>query len=336
MYSNMRKVSMSQNDPDEFNQVISMDSGPFNLSDQNRAPKKISSPCSDFHITLDNLSNNFKSVEKLREVQKSPNFKESETPEFRAKTMKELDELDFVKKKKDYYSSKLLNDQRNNLKQNFHLYQKSWIDTLIEQNPQCERCKKELITLNRFNYNIDEIKNLDWSIQVSEHASIPIYHSDSKMEVLASPESPAKTVTVPLTQVVCNKSLKQFDVQQVASLFNYLNCSDKDTQCLNSMVIMNTNEIDSLMVDQKYCTTKKKPNEPLQETCMFTTLMLDSDNKIDVFVKSKKFMTKTDGVFNLITLAEIDVVNKVTTGSYIIMKLSEQKDLELEQSMMIE
>lgn len=73
MYSNMRKISMSQNDPDEMNAVISMDSGPFNLSDAIQNPKKPSSPSSDFPINLDSISNNFKSVEKIKEATlKSP------------------------------------------------------------------------------------------------------------------------------------------------------------------------------------------------------------------------------------------------------------------------
>lgn len=46
-----------------------MDSGPFNLSDENQNQnKKMSSPSSDFNITIDNLSNNFKSIEKVREA----------------------------------------------------------------------------------------------------------------------------------------------------------------------------------------------------------------------------------------------------------------------------
>jgi hypothetical protein len=69
---------------------------------------------------------------------------------------------------------------------------------------------------------------------------------------------------------------------------------------------------------------------------MFTTLLIDQDTKIDMYIKLKKFQTKTDGVFNLITLAEVDVTNKVVTGRYIILKLSEQKDLELEHNMLVE
>lgn len=134
---------MSQNDPDEINPVISMDSGVFNLSDENRKKQKdISSPCSDFNITFDNLSNNFKSVEKIKETAlKSPNLKplkpeELETPSFKKwiKPSQELDEMEFTRKKKDYYANKLLNDQRNNLKQNFHMYQQGWLDNLREIN----------------------------------------------------------------------------------------------------------------------------------------------------------------------------------------------------------
>jgi len=53
-------------------------------------------------------------------------------------------------------------------------------------------------------------------------------------------------------------------------------------------------------------------------------------------VKLKKFNTRQDGIFNLVTLSEIDVLNQVVTGRYIILKLSEQKDLEFEQSMLMQ
>lgn len=81
------------------------------------------------------------------------------------------------------------------------------------------------------------------------------------------------------------------------------------------------------MEDQRYF-AKKKTNEFLSESSMFTTLTLDSETKIDMYAKLKKFQTKTDGMFNLITLAEIDVTNKVVTGRYVILKISEQRDLE--------
>jgi hypothetical protein len=69
-----------------------------------------------------------------------------------------------MKKKQDYYTSKLLADQRNNLKMNMHLYQKGWIDSLKDTNPNYDRSRKELITLNRFNYNIALVKTLDSTI----------------------------------------------------------------------------------------------------------------------------------------------------------------------------
>jgi hypothetical protein len=91
MYSNMRKISMSQNDPDEMNPVISMDSGPFNLSESIQNPKKASSPSSDFRINLDSISNNFKSVEKIKETgMKSPLSRdkvEADTPLFNRKSV---------------------------------------------------------------------------------------------------------------------------------------------------------------------------------------------------------------------------------------------------------
>ena len=56
---------------------------------------------------------------------------------------------------------------------------------------------------------------------------------------------------------------------------------------------------------------------------MFTTILVDDETKIDMFVKLKKFQTKTDGVFSLIVFSEVDVMNKNITGRYIIIKLSE-------------
>lgn len=69
---------------------------------------------------------------------------------------------------------------------------------------------------------------------------------------------------------------------------------------------------------------------------MFTTILVDTEQKIDMYVKLKQFQTKTDGIFNIITMAEVDVNSKIITGRYIILKLSEHKDLELEQSIMYE
>lgn len=87
-----------------------------------------------------------------------------------------------MKKKQDYYTNKLLADQRNNLKMNLHLYQKGWIDNLKEANSNYDRSRKELITLNRFNYKIAQIKTLDTTIHVNEATSIPVYQSETKIE----------------------------------------------------------------------------------------------------------------------------------------------------------
>lgn len=111
--------------------------------------------------------------------------------------------------------------------------------------------------------------------------------------------------------------------------------SDQEFQSLNSMVFTSAKDTELVMEDQRFFASKK-PREALQETSMFTTLVLDSETKIDMYVKVKQFHTKTDGAFHLVTLAEVDVMSKVVTGRYIVLKLSEQKDLELEQSIIKE
>jgi hypothetical protein len=42
------------------------------------------------------------------------------------------------------------------------------------------------------------------------------------------------------------------------------------------------------MEDQRYV-SKKKPNDFLLESSMFTTLVIDTETKIDMYVKLKKF-----------------------------------------------
>lgn len=61
---------------------------------------------------------------------------------------------------------KRLNDLRNNLKINFYAYQKDWMDNLKDWNKHFDKCKKELITLDRFNYNINAVKELDTKMRV--------------------------------------------------------------------------------------------------------------------------------------------------------------------------
>ena len=52
----------------------------------------------------------------------------------------------------------MMQENRVYMKQNFNLYQKTWLDSLNEVNPNYQRSKKELITLNRFDYNISDVK----------------------------------------------------------------------------------------------------------------------------------------------------------------------------------
>ena len=63
------------------------------------------------------------------------------------------------------------------------------------------------------------------------------------------------------------------------------------------------------------------------EESMFTSLLIDDEGtSLDVFVKCKKFNTKTDGKYTLFVLAQIDPFLKSVTGKYVILKLSEVKD----------
>lgn len=63
----------------------------------------------------------------------------------------------------------------------------------------------------------------------------------------------------------------------------------------------------------------------LQEQGMFTTLLVDDKTKIDMFVKFKRFTTKTDGNYSLVALVEVDIATKSITGRYILLKLQEYK-----------
>ena len=65
---------------------------------------------------------------------------------------------------------------------NFYIYQKEWLDNLKEMNKQFELSKKELITLNRFDYKIHDIKKLLYTVKVNENTSIPIYQSDFSID----------------------------------------------------------------------------------------------------------------------------------------------------------
>lgn len=49
---------------------------------------------------------------------------------------------------------------------NFYIYQKEWLDNLKEINKQYDLSKKELITLNRFDYRIQDVKKLMYQIKV--------------------------------------------------------------------------------------------------------------------------------------------------------------------------
>jgi len=74
----------------------------------------------------------------------------------------------------------------------------------------------------------------------------------------------------------------------------------------------------------------------LQEQSLFTTIYLDENGTtVDMFVKLKKFDTQTDGKFTLVVFAEVETFTKNVTGRYIMIKFSEHKDLELEETHII-
>ena len=69
---------------------------------------------------------------------------------------------------------------------------------------------------------------------------------------------------------------------------------------------------------------------------MFTSIQIDDEGtSLDMFVKCKKFNTKTDGKYTLFVLAQIDPVLKQVTGRYAILKLSEVHDPEKEISLLV-
>ena len=186
MYSNMRKPSMSQNDPDETN-YISLEHVLFNNSeeckknndhDESDSPKVLLSDTSErFEDNFTKASNN---------QAKSPQFFLKEGSPFKEKPQEKKEEIetdDYFQKKKIIYSQqKNINEQRNFLKMNFYIYQKEWLDNLKEMNKQFELSKKELITLNRFDYKIHDIKKLLYTVKVNENTSIPIYQSDFSID----------------------------------------------------------------------------------------------------------------------------------------------------------
>jgi len=75
----------------------------------------------------------------------------------------------------------------------------------------------------------------------------------------------------------------------------------------------------------------------LAEESMFTSIVIDEEGRqLDMFIKCKKFNTKTDGSYTLVILAEIDPFLKVVTGKYVILKLSEVRDMEVEHSLLLQ
>ena len=88
--------------------------------------------------------------------------------------------------------------------------------------------------------------------------------------------------------------------------------------------------MDNIMENPRFHSQKK--SNTLAEHSMFTTLQVDDETKIDIFIKLKKFNSTSDGQFSLVVLSEVDTASRMITGRYIIIKLNECKDWEREQN----
>lgn len=88
------------------------------------------------------------------------------------------------------------------------------------------------------------------------------------------------------------------------------------------------------MEDKRFHTKEQGP--ALTENSMISTLQIDGNTQIDAFVKLKKFESATNGPYTLVAFAEIDVLHKMITGRYSIVKLSEQRDHEEERRLLAE
>lgn len=105
--------------------------------------------------------------------------------------------------------------------------------------------------------------------------------------------------------------------------------NDTDMSVHNSMILFNNTNIDNIMQNKRF----NKKSDMVAEHSMFTTLYVDEKTQLNMFVKLKKFKTAADGHFTLVILTEVDVNHKIITGKYIIVKLTESKNYELELSM---
>ena len=202
------------------------------------------------------------------------------------------------------------------------MYQKEWIETLNQSVQQYSLSKKELITLNRFDYKISDIKKFAFAVQGENE--IPIYYSD-KFEELKG-----QKINILLTQITTSKTIEFFDIQKIASFFHSKKLGfSQDLSVLNSVVQMNNERMNEIMENPRFHARSNKDTRVLEEQSMMTAVCIDETTKLDLFVKLKRFSTAADGHFSLVVLAEVDLVSKMITGRYIIMKLNEVKDLDL-------
>ena len=99
---------------------------------------------------------------------------------------------------------------------------------------------------------------------------------------------------VPLAQFYSHKKVEFFDTSNLAQLF------------------------------QSKASLKRSVSFP--DKYGFKCIELDRQTFIDVLVKIDTFQTDTDGVFTMVTLAEVDLQAKQTTGRYIVVKLSKESE----------
>lgn len=132
--------------------------------------------------------------------------------------------------------------------------------------------------------------------------------------------------------MITQKNLEEFDIEQISSLFhNFKMQKDQDMSVHNSMIMFNNTNMDNLMQNKR--SNKKTNSNMLAEHSMFTTVYVDQETQLNMFVKLKKFKTATDGQFTLVIMEEVDIYHKVITGRYIIVKLTEQKDYDQEDTL---
>ena len=145
----------------------------------------------------------------------------------------------------------------------------------MKETKQFDLSKKELISLNRYDYRIQDIKKEMFKVKVNEKTSIPVYFSDYSND---SKKNESNSMNIPLTQLMTSKSLEHFNIEQISSLFNSLKMqSHQDMSIHNSMVMFNNTNMDNLMQNPIFNKKQKTNTSMLAEHSMFTTMYVDEE-----------------------------------------------------------